>query len=366
MNQRKIIVSVVAIVLLCVATKWINTIVSSTKKKPEPKVTVVSDPLVKVQTVANMPVMPQLITEGKFTSSEQISVSLEGKGTLQSAIDLKEGSIFKKGQRIAYVIDEQTMASYNASMSKYHQVLTSAMVDIEMEYPEFTSKWQDFSNQIKQNKLPKLPLENNSRLSNYLSSKGVFNGYYELKAQQNALTKRSFYAPFDGFVLTVLLQNGSFVNGTSKICEIAPLNKLEVDFSIDQQFAESVKIGSKVSINNAQATIIRVGQKISNVTQQKIFTAQLINNTNQLLVGEFVKIVVPLSKNKVEASLIPAFCLNKENVFLVQKGNTLTTQKITVVGERNDSVYVTGLKNKDVILLEAYSNFNSNQKVRLK
>jgi multidrug efflux pump subunit AcrA (membrane-fusion protein) len=364
MNLRKIIVSVCSIAGIFFITKCINDKIMQSKGKEKPKVTVVQAPLVKVASVSNQMVFPQIITEGKLTSADRVNVSLEGKGTLQSVIELKEGSIFKKRQRIAYVVDEQSLASYNAALAKYHQILTASLVDIQMEYPNSYATWFKFTNELKQNKLVVLPQEKNERLNNYLSSKGVVNTYYDLKSLQTSLTKRSFSAPFDGYVIAVSLQGGSFVNGTSKVCEIAPMDKLEVNFSIGQDFASKLKIGSKVYVNGQEALVTRIGQQLSSVTQQKEFTAKLNGKSKGFLAGDFVKITVPLSTAKVQASLLPAFCIDKDMMFLVKKDSLLEARKVTIVGERNDSLFVLGLQNDEKILLEAYSNFKQGQKVR--
>jgi multidrug efflux pump subunit AcrA (membrane-fusion protein) len=238
------------------------------------------------------------------------------------------------------------------------------MVDVEMEYPESKTKWQSFLNQIKNNQLPALPNESNERLSNFLSSKGIFNAYYDLKALQTSLSKRSFVAPFTGYVVNVYLQDGSFVTGNSKICDIAPTSKLEVDFNVSEEFASQLSVGSTVFVGDRASKIVRIGNQINNVTQQKKFTAQLLNVGGDLLAGDFVKIKIPLAKKKIEAMVLPVYCLDKNSLYQIQKDSSLTLKNITIVGEKNDSVFVSGLQKGDLILNEAFSNFKNGQKVR--
>jgi membrane fusion protein, multidrug efflux system len=364
MNLRKIGVSIGLIIGLFFITKLIMGGISSSKEKPKPKVTVVSDPLVKTSLVINKEVLPQYTTEGKLTSGEQISVSLEGKGNLQSAIELKEGSLFKKGQKIAYVIDNQSLSAYKASISKFDQLLSTVLVDINFEYPESIVKWKGYVQKVKSGTLPDLPNESNERLTNFLSSKGVFNAYHDLKALQSTLSKRNFIAPYDGYIVSVVLQAGSFVNGTSKVCEISPIGKKEVEFAVDERFENQIKIGLSVFVEGKTAKIIRVGQRLNSVTQQKQFVAQLLGEADKLLVGDFVTIKVPLSTQKVKAMKIPAFCVQEDVMFGVKSNLVLESKKLKIIGVSNDSLYVQGLNDKEIVLFEAYSNFKEGQKVR--
>lgn len=364
MNIRKIAVSVGLIIVLFFITKLIVSGLSSSKAKPKPKVTVVNDPLVRTKIVVNKEVFPQYSAEGKLISGEQISVSLEGKGNLQSAIELKEGTLFKKGQKIAYVVDNQSLSAYQASLSKFDQLLSTVLVDINFEYPESIAKWKGYVQKVKSGLLPDLPNESNERLNNFLSSKGIFNAYHDLKALQSTLSKRNFIAPYDGYIVSVALQAGSFVNGTSKVCEISPVGKIEVEFTVDERFEDQIKIGSSVYVEGKAAKIIRIGQRVNAVTQQKQYVAQLLGSSEKMIVGDFVTIKIPLSTQKVKAVIVPAFCVQEDVMFAVKSDLILESKKLKIIGVSNDSLYVQGLKDKDLVLFEAYSNFKEGQKVR--
>ena len=56
--------------------------------------------------------------------------------------------------------------------------------------------------------------------------------------------------------------------------------------------------------------------------------------------------------------------MDKNSLYVLQSDSTIKAMEFTIVGEKNDSMLVSGLKNKQKVLFEAYSNFNNGQKVR--
>ena len=366
-NIVRSIITIGLILLLILGVYNINEkILSAPSKEDKIRVTVIQHPLVKHLSVKNENILPSVMTQGIVSSAEKIIVALEGKGTLKSSIGLREGTKFKKGQVIASIVDGQSQANYKSLLSGFDRNVTQILVDIELEHPLELNKWTKFKGQLSQGKLPAFPTITNNKLNNFLSAKGIIKEYYDLQAVQTTLTKRSFKAPFNGVITTVNVEQGSFVNGNTQVCTIVPQGKLEISFSLSGDY-DFVKEGTKVSViaqdEVIQASIDRENNVLDNLTQQKEFFVTVRNPSLKL--GEFVNIKVETSNVKSKAMLLPTPLVFKGNVFGVSSDSILHSKGVEVLGMRNDSLIVSGLKDGELILSESYTNFNDGQKVRL-
>lgn len=364
--MRKIIVSALSISVVVGLVILINGKIGEKKEAPAPKVTVIKDPLVKTQVVSNRLLLPSILVQGKVNASEIITVALEGKGTLQSSVGLSVGTEFKKGQTIVYVDDTQTKSNFRSLLSNYERNLTQVLVDIEVEHPAELNSWSSFRNDVMAGLLPELPKSKNQKLINFLSSKGIFTEYYDLKAVQSSLTKRFFRAPFNCVVTESLVQAGSFINGNTVVCKIVPSNVREVSFSLPSDF-NRIKKGSKVTVitkENKQLTgvIDRESTVISSSSQQAAFFVKL--RTNALKIDEFVTVKIPTSQELLNVGIVANPMVYKDQVYVISNDSTLQVKNIRSVGIRNDSLLVSGLTDGQRVLSEAFTNFKEGQKVR--
>lgn len=363
--MRKIIVSAGCILVVFGLVFLINRKIGEKKTTPTPKVTVIKNALVKTLFVKNEEIIPSITVQGKVNPSEVVKVALEGKGTLGSSLLLKKGTKFRKGQTIVYVDDVQSKSNFKSLLANYEKNLTQIMIDIEVEHPDELSKWKSFRSSIKAGLLVELPSSSNNKLNNLLSSKGIFKEYYDLKAIQATVSKRSYRAPFNGVITETMVQVGSFVNGNTVVCEIIPSNKREVSFSVPEEFS-AVKIGSFVTIKSGERAIkgkVSRESTVLNASSQQKELFVRFSNVN-LKIDEFVDVTINTSKQKVKAVLLANPLVYKKQVFGISKDSTLNPMEINIVGIRNDSLIVTGLTDKSRLLSEAYTNFQQGQKVR--
>ena len=365
MTLRKTIVSTVLILILVGFTYLINNSLASKKEEKPPRVTQILPPLVQVISANPEKMNPVFNVQGVISATKTLTVSVEGTGTLNSDIELKEGVKFRKGARIAYVKDAQSLANFNSQLSLYNSKLTLLLPDIELDYPDEYKVWVAFRNEVSRGELPVLPSSVSSKLNNFLISNGVFDSYYGLKSIQATIAKRTFRAPFSGVITSVQNQKGIYVNGNAVVCNVVPVNSYEVSFSLPEEF-QSIKTGTVIKVINGTDTLLskisRVSEQIDPLSQQGKYYAQFIAKNIKL--GQYVDVEISTQKSTVEAVLLPQTVVFENHIFTIQADSTLVSVPVDILGTKNDSLIVNGVKKGVLVLSEVYTNFSNGQRVR--
>ena len=81
---------------------------------------------------------------GRVNPGTIINISSEVQGILNSALDLKKGTSFKKGQLLFKIRDTDAKLLLAARKSAYLSALTQILPDIATDFSDQFDKWNDF------------------------------------------------------------------------------------------------------------------------------------------------------------------------------------------------------------------------------
>jgi multidrug efflux pump subunit AcrA (membrane-fusion protein) len=328
---------------------------SSTKELKTEETTI----YVPVQIVNNASKEMQIISYGQVTPMSEIDVAVEVQGKLkQGALVMKPGVSFSKGQVLYRVDNEEAFFTLSARKVQLSNLVVSAMPDIELDFPGEKNKWLDFLNSIKaSSRLPEIPSFGSSKERMFMTARGVLADYYNIKSLESRMEKYVYIAPFSGTVIETYAEPGAIANPGTRIARIAKTNDFEikVPISIDNianyQKQGSVKFFNSDGLMVGTGTINRVSAVINQQTQSVDVYYNIRPVSNQKIYsGLFLNAAINQSVTK-ESITVPRMAVDDSKINILIDGKVVQ-RSIQIVGNKPDSLYVSGLENGERVILE--------------
>lgn len=179
-----------------------------------------------------------------------------------------------------------------------------------------------------------------------------------LAEAERHLTETSVYAPFDGVLQDVSAVQGRLVNANEKLAELIDPGALEVAFRVSNtQFArliddlgivQAVPIRATLDLDGAPVTVSgkveRVGAVVGEGQTGRLIYASLDTQGGQVLrPGDFMRVEIterPLD----DVYVVPATASSSDGrMLIVQDGDRLEAQQVTILRRQADSLIVAGL-----------------------
>jgi multidrug efflux pump subunit AcrA (membrane-fusion protein) len=297
---------------------------------------------------------------GRLTSSQPVILYSEVAGILEKGnINFQSASSFKKGDLLIKVDDRQVKFDLNSTKSDFLNALATVLPELKVDFPDEFEKYQNYFNGCDfESNLKPLPKTDNQKIKIFLTRFNVYKLYYSVKNLEIRLEKHSFYAPFNGSIVSADLHAGSSVRSGSKIGELINLDDLEVEIPMAAQDIQWINHGSPVIFTSSeiggewQGNIKRIGKSIDERTQTVQVFVSVKNNNNNLISGVFLKASIPGSKIDNAVSVPSRAIYNESFVYLV-KNKKLDFRKVDVVRRQSENVIVTGnLQNGDTLVTD--------------
>lgn len=312
-----------------------------------------------VRKVANTMREMQLSAYGQVNPNTELSISFEVQGKLQQGeTRLKPGVKFSKGQLLYRVDNEEAFYQLSARKSSLATMLINAMPDIELDFPSEVSKWNQFLNELLPSKiLPELPPIRSSRERLFLTSRNFLSEYYNVRSLEARMDKYLYAAPFSGVVLQVFSEPGAVVGPGVQVAKIARVGDFEVKVPVDLDELEFYKNEHKATfINSAgekigEGNLLRMNEVVNQLTQSADLYYSIHGTTNHgIYHGLFVNVTIKQQTIK-ESMPLPRNAVRDQMVSILSQGK-LERRAIKIVGSKPDTVFVTGLNNDEVVVLE--------------
>jgi len=275
---RKIILLIIGIVVVIAAVFAYKSIVEN-KKKPKPVIEKVVK-TVFVETAKNATVPIIIPANGTLTAKNRLELYAEVQGVFRSSShDFKAGQEYRMGETLLGLDSAEYYASVQAAKSEFVNLITSLMPDLRLDYPEAFPKWQAYLSSFDVNKsTPKLPEISSDKVNYFITGRGVFSAYYNIKNLEQRLGKYRISAPFNGILTEALVTKGTLIRPGQKLGEFIDPSVYEVELSIEKGFSDLLKEGESVTLsaldNNKTYTgkVSRINGKIDQASQTiKVF-----------------------------------------------------------------------------------------------
>ena len=318
----------------------------------------------------------EVIAPGRVTSSNIIDLRAVGSGYLCAGDKpLKKGQHFHKGALLFHVETDNILNQLKANKSRLLSLLATILADLKIDYPDRFPVWKDFFEAISLDKnLPPLPELTNTQEKIYISGKGLLNQYYTIKDQEVAYRRHFVYAPFQGSVVQVLVEPGSYVAMGTSVTRIISTVAKEIEIPLPIEDAHFVKVGNRVEILDNQENPLTEGKVVRKAgfidpQTQSVSVFALLKNVRSsaaarkiyqgmYLKGKFTGI--PMK----EVMEIPREAVFNSNEVFVVRGGILKTETVEVVRHLQRTAYIRGLSIGDTVVVQQLYGISEGQPVR--
>lgn len=322
MDKRKILLSVLGVLLIIVSIFLANRIVlSKTTPKPRPNKVIKT---VFVDTVRNREVAIIVAANGNLMAKRKVELYSEVQGVFRNGARLfKAGQQYRKGETIIRIDAAEYYASVQSSKSNLYNLITSIMPDLRLDYPEDYPKWQEYLNNFDLNKTtPELPELTSEKEKYFISGRGILTNFYNVKNQEQRLAKYSIRAPFNGVLTETLVTEGTLIRAGQKLGEFIDPGVYELEVAISKTYSDLLKIGEHVQLVNLGKTksydgvVSRINGRVDQATQT--ITAFIEVTDPELKEGMYLEANLNAKQESDAIEVDRSLLLENDQIFVVR------------------------------------------------
>lgn len=347
-------ISIALGIALVVASFFIVKIMIANNKKPEQKAKKIVK-TVYVDVVENKDIPITIKANGNLVAKNKIEIFSEVQGILEvTTKEFKAGNIYKKGEVILKINNEEHYANLQAQKSNLYNAITSIMPDIRLDYPDEYEKWQAYLISFDFDKTtPVLPEINTEKEKFFISGRNIYTTYYNVKNMEVRLSKYIIRAPYNGILTEALVNPGSLVRQGQKLGEFINPSIYEMEVAINANYIDLLQKGNSVQLHNLnnsktwEGKIIRVNGKIDQASQTVKAFIQVPGK--DLKEGMYLEANLVAKKEKNAYEIQRKLLVNNESVYVL-KDSVLDLVRVNPVYFKESSVVIKGLDNGTKVL----------------
>ncbi len=156
----------------------------------------------------------QLEGNGVVESERTLEVVSEASGrVLLAKNDLKDGTFVRAGEVVLRMDSRDVENDLYGMRSDFLNAVASVLPELQIDDTRIYRRWFDYFNSLDISKpVPELPEVTNPQEKIKISTKNIIGLYYEVRNQEILLSKYTIRAPFDGYISSNGVIEGSFVS----------------------------------------------------------------------------------------------------------------------------------------------------------
>ena len=351
--MRKIILALLGVILIVASVYTSKIIISSKSKirKAPPKVI----KTVYVDTVSNS-IIPIIIpANGNLIAKRRVEIYSEVQGIFKPTSKLfKPGEKYNKNEVFITINNTEYYANVQSAKSNLYNSIVAVMADLRLDFPDIYPKWEAYLKTYDLEKTtPKLPEINSEKENYFITGRGIISNYYSVKNLEQRLSKYTIKAPFKGILTQTLVTEGTLIRNNQKLGEYIDPSIYEMEVSLGENYANLLKIGENVKLNNLENTeeytgkISRINGSVDTATQTIAVFVEIKNSS--LKEGMFLEAKLN-AKNEPNAIEINRSLLLDENKIFIVRDNVLDVIKVTPTYFSETKVVLKNIPDKTIIL----------------
>ena len=280
------------------------------------------------------PFTEHISATGTLRAEEGVELQAETGGRLRS-INFTEGSRVKKGDLLIKLTDDDLQAMLVRASSRLN-LAVQRRSRIERLFRGGVANQEDYDSAVNEMAVQEAEV-------------GV------MRAQ---IAKTEIRAPFDGVVGLRFISEGAFVNANARMATLQAIDRLKLDFSVPERFAERIAPGTLVEFSaggrgRRQGKVSAVEPRLDAGTRTLTARAVIANPDGLLRPGSFVSVDVTL-ETFPDAIVLPSVSVvpgpTERSVFVVSDGRAV--RRAVQTGTRTESTVhiVSGVQPGDLVI----------------
>ena len=351
---RKVIIIVVSIAVLAGGVLLKNKLADSQKpplKKAEKLVTAVY-----VDTVKNALIPIALNFTGKLMAKNRVELYAEVQGVMTTGSGgFKAGERYRKGPRMVSIESDVYRASLMAQKSALQNLVTAALADIRLDFPDSFERWNSFLSALNVNApLPTLPEPATDKEKLFITGRNVYTSYYNVRNMELTLAKYALSAPFDGILTEALVTPGTLIRPGQKLGTFIQPTVYEMETPVNTAMVDQLSVGQSVALRSTTTSertwngkVTRINGMVNSGTQT--ITVFIEVSGEGLDEGMFLEASVA-AKPAEHAFEIERSVIFDENQVYVVQDSVLVQKTIEPLHFKDRTVIVRGLEDKQLVL----------------
>lgn len=356
--MRKVIQGIVSVAL---AVLFLVGGVSLARKlagsKPQlPKVSQGGAALIFTTTVKNGDVPISVNATGQLKALNRMELFSEVQGVmLPDNGKFKEGNRFQKGETLLSVNSADFKANLVSQRSNLLNLITSALADLRLDYPEAFEKWNGYAQSFDIDKVvAPLPEPTSDKEKLFISGRQILSTYYSIKNAELVLGKYNLSAPFNGILVEANVDPGTVIRPGQKLGSFIDPSVFELEAPISAAMINYLKVGQSVNLkatDNSKRTWTGKLQRINPLLDPSTQTmnAYIRVSGKDLEEGMFLELAVEADEIP-NAFELPRDVLFNENEIYTTDGKQLLQTEVEPVFFTENTVIIRGLEDGTQVL----------------
>jgi len=321
--MRKTILSVVLGIAVIVLAFVLSKVIANSKedRRPRPQKVVKT---VFVDTVTNGMVPIVVPANGNLVAKRRVELFAEVQGVFKpGGKPFKAGQPYRKGENLIRIDAAEYYASVQSAKSNLYNLVTSIMPDLQLDYPEHFPKWQEYLvNFDLEKSTPKLPEVTSEKEKYFITGRGIYSNYYNVKNLEQRLSKYTIATPFSGILTEALVTEGTLVRAGQKLGEFIETGTYELEVAISKSYADFLKVGEVVSLTNLEKTqqyqgkVIRINGRVDQNSQT--ITAFIEVQGENLKEGQYLEANLNARNENDAIEIDRSLLLENDQIFVVR------------------------------------------------
>ncbi|MDA8886712.1 HlyD family efflux transporter periplasmic adaptor subunit [Bacteroidia bacterium] len=339
---RSIILGAVTILIAFL----INKKLSDSSSKVDPDISF-STKLVEAIPASPRQIPVKILVSGRLEATNRLELYAEVNGVLKTK-NFREGQRYNSGQAIATMDDSELRSQLTAQRSSFLALVSQAMTDISLDYPNKHSAWNAFLQSINPSKnLPSLPALDNQQLKQFISGRNILTNYYNIQSQEVRLRKYRINAPYSGVLSETSINPGTLVRAGQKIGTFVQKGNYELEAPLSQNDLKYLKVGSKVKLKSSEldkefvGTVSRINSIINPSTQ--LVSVFLKVNGKELKEGLYLNAVIDGGIASNAIVIDRNILIDGKAIYSISADSTLKVIPVEVMSFVEDKAIVSGI-----------------------
>ena len=355
MKMRSKIVSIVTgVVLLGIGFLVASSLAGREGPQRQPAEKAVQS--VSTEPVENRTITTRVIESGVLTAKNRIELFAEVQGVMEpTGKEFKPGNSYRRGELMIKIRDDDYSANLRSQKSSLQNLITSALPDLRLDFPEAYVKWDQYIRDFDINKpVPPLPEPTSEKEEFFITGKNIYATYYATKNMELVYRKYNLHAPFDGILTEALVNPGSLVRPGQKLGDFIDPSIYEMEVAVGKSFYPYISVGQKVLVSEGEASgrswegsIIRINGKVDQATQTVQAFIEL--KGSDLKEGMFLEAEIHGKQEANAFEVSRNLLINQSELFVVENG-ALASKSVEPVYFTQSTVIVRGLEDGDQLV----------------
>lgn len=350
-KERVILVSIIAGIAVLGVGKLIQNSLASLATTPARNTTHAAKNAV-VEEASLGTVNFELPVYGKTEALRRVELFAEVTGVLQhTSPEFLEGNSFNQGQTLLRIEDSEANAALMSQRSSYINTLTQVLPDLKLDYPSIFDAWQEYLANLDVNtSTPAPPSVSDSQAKIFLTSRGVYASYHNLKSTEERLSKYHIRAPFKGVVTASSIRPGTLVRVGQPMGTFIDPSLFEVEISIALRYLDFISEGNSVLLTSPDLSGEWTG-KIARINKGIDPSSQTVKAYIQVS-GSSLKEGMYLNGTLTGVAIDSALSVSRRLIFdnnhmwtVNPEDSTLVKSKVDIVEYAEEYAIIKGLEN---------------------